>query len=173
MARSIAVGRRRRVVISGMGAVSAAGLGVTKLWNAARDGVLASSAAETRTSLWGTGEDCAQVPEFDPAAHIESEFLPFCDPFTQYAIVAADEAMATAGFAREDIAGSRTAVVIGTGDRWIYDHRQRQLQRICRARAGKPSYGSAQHPERGTDHAGHALLRQRPDLRVGKRLLIV
>jgi nodulation protein E len=56
-----------------------------------------------------------QVPEFDPAAHIESEFLPFCDPFTQYAMVAADEAMATAGFARKDIAGSRTAVVIGTG----------------------------------------------------------
>jgi len=115
MARSIAVARRRRVVISGIGAVSAAGLGVTKLWNAARDGVSQVRPLKLERPYGGRVKIAAQVPEFDPAAHIESEFLPFCDPFTQYAMVAADEAMATAGFARKDIAGSRTAVVIGTG----------------------------------------------------------
>ncbi|HEY8162495.1 MAG TPA: beta-ketoacyl-[acyl-carrier-protein] synthase family protein, partial [Methylocystis sp.] len=52
---------------------------------------------------------------FDPATHIESELLPYCDEFTQYSIVAADEAMRQAGFAGKDAGGPRTAVVIGTG----------------------------------------------------------
>ena len=70
MARSIAVGRRRRVVISGMGAVSAAGLGVTKLWNAARDGVSQIRPLKLERPYGGRVKIAAQVPEFDPAAHI-------------------------------------------------------------------------------------------------------
>jgi nodulation protein E len=57
----------------------------------------------------------AQVPDFDPAALFPAELLPWCDPFTQFSIVAADEAVAQAGFAGKDIGGPRTAVVIGTG----------------------------------------------------------
>ena len=57
----------------------------------------------------------AQVPPFEPSAHIEAGLLPFCDPFTQFAVIAADEAMAQAGLGRDDVAGPRTAVIIGTG----------------------------------------------------------
>jgi len=39
------------------------------------------------------------VPPYDPAAHIDADVLPFCDPFTQYSLIAADEAMAQAGLA--------------------------------------------------------------------------
>jgi nodulation protein E len=98
-----------------MGAVSAAGLGVAKLWNAARDGVSQIRPLKLQRSYGGRVKIAAQIPDFDPAAHIEAEILPFCDPFTQYAVIAGDEAMASAGYARKDIAGSRTAVVIGTG----------------------------------------------------------
>ncbi|MCX7899019.1 MAG: beta-ketoacyl-[acyl-carrier-protein] synthase family protein, partial [Methylocystis sp.] len=40
---------------------------------------------------------------------------PFCDPFTQFSVVAADEAIAQAGVGRAELAGPRTAVIIGTG----------------------------------------------------------
>ena len=50
-----------------------------------------------------------------PAAYIEAELLPYCDPFTQFSIVAADEALAQAGFERKAVGGPRTAVIIGTG----------------------------------------------------------
>jgi nodulation protein E len=106
---------KRRVVISGMGAVSAAGVGVEKLWNAARDGKSQIRELVTERPYIGRIKIAAQVQNFDPAALIESELLPYCDPFTQFTIAAADEAMAQAGFARKDIAGPRTGVIIGTG----------------------------------------------------------
>lgn len=110
-------GRRdgRRVVISGMGAVCASGVGAQRLWEAARDGVTQIRALKTERPYDGRIKIAGQVPDFDPAAHIEPEILPFCDPFTQFTVVAADEAMAQAGFARKDIAGPRAAVIIGSG----------------------------------------------------------
>jgi nodulation protein E len=105
----------RRVVISGMGAVSAAGVGAGALWTAARDGVSQIRPLVTPHPYDGRVKQAAQVPDFDPAAHIDAKFLPFCDPFTQFTLVAADEAVAQAGLARDDLAGARTAVIIGSG----------------------------------------------------------
>ncbi|MCC3245965.1 beta-ketoacyl-[acyl-carrier-protein] synthase family protein [Methylocystis sp. WRRC1] len=106
---------RRRIVVTGMGAVSAAGVGAQALWAAARDGVSCIRPLKLARPYPGRIKIAAQVPDFDPAAHIEPEILPYCDPFTQFSIVAADEALAQAGFARKEAGGPRTAVVIGTG----------------------------------------------------------
>ena len=105
----------RRVVISGMGAVCASGVGAQKLWEAARDGVGQIRPLKTERPYDGRIKMAAQVPDFDPAEHIEANVLPFCDPFTQFCVVAADEAMAQAGFRRKDVAGPGTAVIIGSG----------------------------------------------------------
>ena len=105
----------RRVVISGMGAVCASGVGAQRLWEAARDGVSQVRELKTERPYDGRIKIAAQVPDFDPAAHIEPAVLPFCDPFTQFTVVAADEAMAQAGFGRKDISGPGTAVIIGSG----------------------------------------------------------
>jgi len=105
----------RRVVVSGMGAVSAAGLGVESLWTAARDGVSQIGPLKTERPYDGRIKFAAQAPDFDPAGHIERDVLPFCDRFTQFAVIAADEAMTRAGFNRKDIAGPASAVIIGTG----------------------------------------------------------
>jgi len=98
-----------------MGAVSAAGVGAEKLWRAARDGVSCVRPLKLARPYDGRIKIAAQVPDFDPAAHIEEQFLPYCDPFTQFSVAAADEALAQAGFARDGLAGGRTAVVIGSG----------------------------------------------------------
>ncbi len=105
----------RRVVITGMGAVSAAGVGASALWAAAKGGVSCIRPLKLARPYPGRIRIAAQVPDFDPAAHIEPELLPYCDPFTQFSIVAADEALAQAGFGRKEVGGPRTAVVIGTG----------------------------------------------------------
>jgi len=105
----------RRVVISGMGAASAAGLGAQKLWAAARDGVSQVRELKTPRPYDGRIKIAAQVPDFDPAQHLEASLLPFCDPFTQFAVVAADEAVAQAGLTKETLSGPRTAVILGSG----------------------------------------------------------
>jgi nodulation protein E len=104
-----------RIVISGMGAVSAAGVGAEKLWRAARDGQAQVRELKLKRPYDGRIRIAAQVPDFDPAEHLEASLLPFCDPFTEFTVVAADEAMAQAGFGQKDLAGPRTAVIIGTG----------------------------------------------------------
>ncbi len=106
---------RHRIVITGMGAVSAAGVGAPALWRAARDGVSCVRPLKLMRPYAGRIRIAAQAPNFDPAFYIEPELLPYCDPFTQFSIVAADEAVAQAGFARQEVGGPRTAVVIGTG----------------------------------------------------------
>lgn len=105
----------RRVVVTGMGAVSAAGIGADVLWQAARDG--RSGVAETLfpRPYRGRIRLTAQVKDFDPAAYLETSLLPFCDPVTQFILVAADEAMAQAGLSRSERLGPRTAAIIGTG----------------------------------------------------------
>ncbi len=115
MAASRGGDKGRRVVVSGMGAVCASGVGARKLWEAARDGVAQIRELKTLRPYDGRIKIAGQVPDFDPAAHIEPNVLPFCDPFTQFAVVAADEAMAQAGFGRKDLAGPRTAVIMGSG----------------------------------------------------------
>ncbi|HXY59162.1 MAG TPA: beta-ketoacyl-[acyl-carrier-protein] synthase family protein [Methylocystis sp.] len=104
-----------QIVISGMGVVCASGMGVEKLWAAARDGVPQIRELRTERPYDGRIRIAAQVPDFVAADHIEKELLPFCDPFTAFSVAAADEAMARAGFGREDLAGPRTAVIFGTG----------------------------------------------------------
>ncbi|WP_256519224.1 beta-ketoacyl synthase [Bradyrhizobium sp. WD16] len=106
---------RTRVVVTGMGAVCATGVGVPALWQAARNGASAVGLSEFARPGTNQVKLAAQIKSFVPEAHIEAKVLPFCDRFAQLAIVAADEAMAQAGLAREPRQGSRTAVILGTG----------------------------------------------------------
>ena len=105
----------RRIVVTGMGAVSAAGIGATALWQAARDG--RSCVGETRfvRPYRGRIRIAAQVQDFDPASYLTAIELAFCDPVTQYLLAAADEAVAQAGLALARPMGPRTATIIGTG----------------------------------------------------------
>lgn len=104
-----------RVVVTGMGAISAAGIGVAPLWEAARTGQ--SCIAEAQFSRVGSNRIklAAQLRDFRPEAFIDAKVLPFCDRFCQFALVAADEALSQAGLGCERRLGPRTAVIIGTG----------------------------------------------------------
>lgn len=105
----------RRVVVTGMGAVSAAGMGAQALWRAAREGRSCVSETQFIRPYRGRIRISAQVQGFDPAEHLEANVLPLCDPVTQYLLAAADEAAAQAGLSRGEPMGPRTASIIGTG----------------------------------------------------------
>ncbi len=120
----------QRVVISGHGAVSALGIGANTLWSALREGrggirpLDHPEAANLRVLI------AAQVPHFDPAAHFDDKRRPLLDRFSQFALVAAREAIAESGldFASNDL-GARTAVIIGSavGGELTRDEQSRRL----------------------------------------------
>jgi nodulation protein E len=105
----------RQVVITGIGAISAAGVGADKLWAAARDGISQIRELTLPRPYKGRVKIAAQVRDFDSTQYIEPSMRPLCDPFTQYAVAATDEAMNQAGLSRDEAQGPRTAVILGTG----------------------------------------------------------
>ena len=88
-----------------MGAVSGAGIGANALWQAARDGKSAIGPVELERPGQHTIKIAAQVKDFDPARHMDAATISFCDRFSQFAIVAGDEAMAQAKLSREQRLG--------------------------------------------------------------------
>jgi nodulation protein E len=75
----------RQVVITGMGAVSGAGVGWKPLWRAARDGKSAVRVVDFGREYRGRIKIGVQVADFNVAELIEDPFLACSDPFTQYA----------------------------------------------------------------------------------------
>ena len=107
--------RDRRVVVTGIGAVSAAGVGAEVLWAAARDGKPCIRQPTFPYEYRGRIKIAAQVHGFVASDYLDRNTLPFCDPVSQYLLVAGDEAMAQAGYSRETRFGERAACIIGTG----------------------------------------------------------
>lgn len=105
----------REVVITGMGAVSGAGVGWKPLWDAARNGESAIRPLEFARDYPGRIKIGAQVPNFEASALIDRPTLMYCDPFAQYAVVAADQAVREAGLTRETVGGLDCAVILGSG----------------------------------------------------------
>ena len=105
-----------RVVITGMGAVSPAGVGVEALWSAVM-GKECCIGPVTRFDA--TDYDvriAAEVRDFDPTEHgISKKEARRFERFVQYAIVASDEAIAQSGLDLEAEDTARIACVFGTG----------------------------------------------------------
>lgn len=106
---------RRRVMITGLGAVTAAGLGAEALWAAARDGRSLVVPLDIERPVRNNIRIGAQLKHFDPSACIDAAVLPFCDRFTKFALVAGAEAVRMAGLGQIDRLGERTATIVGTG----------------------------------------------------------
>ncbi len=106
---------RRRVVITGVGAVSAAGVGAKALWEALLEGRTCIDIYE-RVGAAGTDLGvAAAVKGWDAARHIEPRWRPRrMARVTQFAVVAAHEALKDAGYRPEDLAGRQVAVILGS-----------------------------------------------------------
>ena len=107
----------RRVVITGMGAISPLGVGAEALWQGLREGRSAIGPLRHPDAERLRVKIAAQVPaSFDPAANIDERTLPMLDRTSEFALHAAREAITQSGLdLRQDGLGVRTAVVVGTG----------------------------------------------------------
>ncbi len=105
---------RRRVVITGVGAVSALGLDAPTLWGAARAG----RSGATRITRFDPSEISCQIaceiPGFDAEARFGRDAKKL-DLFAQYGVVAADEAVKDAGIEFSKVDATRCGVITGSG----------------------------------------------------------
>ena len=98
-----------------MGTICGAGVGVDALWEAARSGTSAVTNIEIERPGKNAIKAAAQLKGFEPAKYIEAAVIPFCDRFSQFALVAADEALSQAQIFPDRPLGERCAIIIGTG----------------------------------------------------------
>lgn len=107
--------KNRRIVVTGMGAITAAGMGADALWTAARDGRTGVSHFQLDRYPRQRITKAAHIPGFDPQAHLTPQEIKTTDRFAQLALVAAEEALRNAGIDTSEPLGSRVGAIIGSG----------------------------------------------------------
>ncbi|HEX3895904.1 MAG TPA: beta-ketoacyl-[acyl-carrier-protein] synthase family protein [Rudaea sp.] len=106
----------RRVAITGMGSISSLGHDAGEQWRAMCEGHSGiGPIANIPTDLLNV-KIAAEVRGYDPSKHFDSKRLILLDRVSQFALIAAREAVAQSGlaFTESDI-GERTACIVGTG----------------------------------------------------------
>ena len=106
---------RRRVVITGLGAVTPVGLTASDSWQAVKDGVCGVAPI---TQFDPTGMKvhlAAEVKDFDPLVCMTRPESKHMERFTQFAVCAAKEALADAGFDIAQADPDRCGVIVSSG----------------------------------------------------------
>jgi 3-oxoacyl-[acyl-carrier-protein] synthase II len=127
---------KKRVVVTGLGALTPLGLTVEDTWKGLIEG---KSGVDYVTYFDTTEFDtkfAAELKGFDPLNYMDRKLSQRIDPFTQYAMVASDMAIADSGLIDGSYNKDRVGVVYGSGigGMWTY-HKQ---QNILYQRGGNP-----------------------------------
>lgn len=104
----------RRVVITGAGTVNALGHDVAQTFDALAAGRGAIGLLDIRDADRLTAPLGAQIRGWDAGAHFSARELAMLDPFAQYALASARQAMAQAGLAVTPALAARAGVILGT-----------------------------------------------------------
>lgn len=105
----------KRVVVTGLGALTPIGNSVPEYWNSLINGV-SGAAPITRfdASRFKTQFAC-EIKNFDISAFFERKELRKYDPFTQYALISSDEAIKDCGVDLSKVDLDRFGVIWGSG----------------------------------------------------------
>lgn len=122
----------RRVVITGLGAVTPLGTGVEKFWNGIRENKIGFSyidkfdTSRTGVRIGGIVRDFNEESYYDVKGCFDKKEAKRMDMFTKYAVVAAHEALEDSGSAFGDIDPYRAGVIVGCGiggiDLTLFEH---------------------------------------------------
>ncbi|HEY2739054.1 MAG TPA: beta-ketoacyl-ACP synthase II [Thermoanaerobaculia bacterium] len=110
--------QQRRVVVTGMGAVTPLGLSVESFWQAMLRGESGAAPIQGFDASALTTRFACELKGFDPLAYFDRKKARHLDPFCHYAVAAADEAVRDAGLQPEALSEEerdRIGIVFGSG----------------------------------------------------------
>jgi 3-oxoacyl-[acyl-carrier-protein] synthase II len=119
----------RRVVVTGMGAVTPLGIGVDPTWEGMRAGRSGITTIALFDATEFTSRIAGEVRGFDPASYMEVRDARHSDRFVQFAMGAAVMAAGDSGIDFGGSTGDRTGVLIGSGigGTWTWEQQHRAL----------------------------------------------
>ena len=118
----------RRVVVTGIGALSPIGNDVDTFWNnmvAGKSG--AAPISKFDTSKFKTTFAC-ELKDFDPKAHFDVKEIRKYDPFSQYALVAVEQAVKDGNIDFEQLNRDRIGVIWGSGNGGIQTFQDQMIE---------------------------------------------
>lgn len=105
----------RRVVVTGMGAITPIGNTLQEYWESLSNGVSGSDLITNFDASKFKTHFACEVKNFDPAAYFDRKEVRKLDPFSQFGMIAADEAMAHSGINLDAVDRERFGVIMGSG----------------------------------------------------------
>ena len=105
----------KRVVVTGLGALTPIGNNIEEYWNALVNGVSGSAPIKRFDAAKFKTRFACELKNFEVTDFINRKDARKMDPFTQYAMVASDEAIADANFDLEKLNKLRVGVIWGAG----------------------------------------------------------
>ena len=107
---------KRRVVITGLGAVTPVGIGVDKFWSSLLNGKSGVSLIENMDTELHAVKIAAEIKneDFNPENYMTSKEANRMDRYTQFAMVAADEAIADSGIDETEFDPYRVGVIVSS-----------------------------------------------------------
>lgn len=106
---------KTRVVVTGMGAITPIGNDVESFWRALKDKTLGIAPITYFDTADYKCKLAAQVKDFDPKAYMEPKTARRMEPFSQFAVAAAKQALDQSGIDMEKEDPFRVGVSVGSG----------------------------------------------------------
>lgn len=115
---------QRRVVVTGLGALTPLGNTVEEFWSGIIEGRSGSALIRSfDTSKFKTKFAC-ELKNYDPLNYFEKAEVRKMDPFTHYALITSAEAIRDSGLELEKIDKTRVGVIWGSGNGGFYTFQQ-------------------------------------------------
>lgn len=105
----------RRVVITGMGAITPIGNTVSEMWNSVKKGTCGIDYATLLDTEKCPVKVAGEVKNYDPDRYFSKLMQMKIDRFTQFALIASDEAYSDSGLPDVEIDRERFSVIFGSG----------------------------------------------------------
>ena len=105
----------KRVVVTGLGALTPIGNNVEEFWHGLSNGISGAGLITRFDATKFKTKFACEIKDYDPEKYFDRKEARKMDPFTQYAMVAATEAMADSGLDLEKIDLDRAGVIWGSG----------------------------------------------------------
>ncbi len=105
----------RRVVVTGMGALTPVGKNVKELWDSLRNGVSGSDHIKRFDAEKFKTRFACEIKDYDPLDYFDRKSARKMDTYAQFGMIAAEEAFQHAGLADADIDKERAGIIWASG----------------------------------------------------------
>ena len=105
----------KRVVVTGLGAITPLGKSVPEYWDGLVKGVSGADIIQQFDVTKFKTRFACEVKDFEPTNYLERKEARKLDRFTQFALIASDEAVKDAGISKENVDQDRVGVIFASG----------------------------------------------------------